>query len=195
MSRAQLEQDLWVLSHTGDTPGYFIEIGAFHPSELSNTCLLEEKGWRGACVEPRPHGDWSSRANTILLEHVITGDGRDVTFIDGDELGGIEEHVVHHASKVSQKPRIRLSSITPLEMLKRAEAPTTIEYMSLDTEGSELEILEHFPFDEYTVKMITVEHNYEEPKRTHIKKFLEARGYHRERPCRWDDFYILDVRR
>ena len=192
MSRAQLEQDLWVLKHTEDmTSGYFIDIGAFHPSELSNTCLLDERGWRGVCVEPRPHGDWTTRQNTTLLEHVITSDGRDVTFIDGDELGGIEEHVSHHASKVAHKPRISLPSITPTDMLKRAGAPATIDYLSLDTEGSELEILENFPFDSYTVKLITVEHNYEEPKRTQIKTFLEGKGYIREMPCRWDDFYVL----
>jgi hypothetical protein len=120
---------------------------------------------------------------------VVTCDGREVEFIKGDELGGIVEHVNSHRDKVADKERVRLTSMTPTQILERVEAPKTIEYMSIDVEGAELEILEAFPFDTYTVKLLTVEHNYEEPKRTQIRNFLRTKGMHHIAPNKWDDCY------
>ena len=53
--------------------------------------------------------------------------------------------------------------------------------MSLNVEGSELEVLKPFPFDKYTFGMLTVEHNGEEPKRTQIRKLLAKNGYQLEK--------------
>ena len=193
MSKAQLKQDLWVMDNSS-MPGYFLEIGAFHPENLSNTCFLEREGWHGVCVEPMPHGDWSTRPNTTLLQEVITSDGREVSFVNGNELGGIEEYISYysdHANKMKSKPRVKLTSITPRQLLEQVNAPHTIDYLSLDTEGSELEILTYFPFDDYTVRLITVEHNFEEPKRSQIRKLLENKGFVHDQACAWDDFYKL----
>ena len=188
-SRAQLNQDLWVLQNIRK-PGYFVEFGAFHPHTLSNTSLLEEHGWRGVSVDPFPAGDWTERPNTTLIKTVVTADGREVEFIKGDELGGIVEHVNSHRDKVADKERVRLPSMTPMQILEQVEAPTTIEYMSIDVEGAELEILEAFPFDAYTVKLLTVEHNYEEQKRTQIRNFLRTKDMHHIAPNKWDDCYV-----
>lgn len=194
MSKAQLKQDVWVLDNS-TRAGYFLEIGAFHPEDLSNTWLLEQKGWRGVAVEPMPNGDWTTRPNTTLIQEVITSDGRDVTFVSGNELGGIEEHISYHAKEVKDKPRVNLSSITPSQLLERVNAPRTIDYLSLDTEGSELEILSHFPFEEYTVRLITVEHNFEEPKRSQIRQLLERQGFVLDQERAWDDFYVRNTGR
>ncbi len=62
--------------------------------------------------------------------------------------------------------------------------------MSMDTEGSELEILNSFDFQKYTFGLIDVEHNYTEPKRSEIKKLLEANGYLYKGENNWDDMYV-----
>lgn len=47
-SYSQCKQDLYVLEKTNNkTNGYYIEIGAYHPTDISNTKLLEEIGWKG----------------------------------------------------------------------------------------------------------------------------------------------------
>ena len=51
------------------------------------------------------------------------------------------------------------------DLLKTHQAPREIDYMSIDTEGSELPILEAFDFARYDVKVMTVEHNFVEPAR------------------------------
>ena len=64
-----------------------------------------------------------------------------------------------------------------------------IEYLSLDTEGSEYEILKGFDFSKYTFGYIDVEHNFEEPTRTHIRNLLEENGYIYICENNWDDCY------
>jgi predicted transcriptional regulator len=61
--------------------------------------------------------------------------------------------------------------------------------MSLDTEGSELEILKSFDFKTYTIGLIDVEHNFVEPRRSEIRKLLLANGYEYIEENKWDDRY------
>jgi hypothetical protein len=62
--------------------------------------------------------------------------------------------------------------------------------MSLDTEGSELEILRPFDFGKYTFGLIHVEHNYVEPRRTEIRDLLVSNGYIYKGEKYWDDMYM-----
>ena len=63
-----------------------------------------------------------------------------------------------------------------------------IDYLSIDTEGSEYEILKTFDFDKYKVKIITCECNYT-PTRNKIYSLLSANGYQRKftKFSQWDD--------
>src|SRR5947209_5997811 len=56
MSYSQFGEDMilsW-LFRPKRSPGFYLDIGAYHPVALSNTYGLYCKGWRGICVEPRP---------------------------------------------------------------------------------------------------------------------------------------------
>jgi hypothetical protein len=86
---------------------------------------------------------------------------------------------------------VELTTTTLGDVLERAHAPRFIHFVSIDTEGSELEILEGLPFDQYTVGAFAIEHNGEHPKRQRIRTLLEARGYRFEREQLVDDWYVL----
>ncbi|WP_199925172.1 FkbM family methyltransferase [Neorhizobium sp. SOG26] len=76
-------------------------------------------------------------------------------------------------------------------MLRKYGAPRQIDYLSIDTEGSEFDILQAFDFGEYEFGIITCEHNYT-PQREKIHDLLVANGYVRvwEKVSRFDDWYI-----
>jgi FkbM family methyltransferase len=199
MSFSQLGQDLEVLNfYNNKEGGFFIEIGASDGIILSNTYLLETKyKWKGICCEPIPKNFKKlvqNRPNSICYSEAVYNDsGLSVTFDianDGDMLSGISKNIDKYRSVVdANKTIIDVQTISLLDVLDKANAPSFIEYMSLDTEGSEFEILKSFDFGRYIFGLIDVEHNYVEPRRTEIKNLLLSKGYIYKGENRWDDMY------
>ena len=78
------------------------------------------------------------------------------------------------------------------DLLKGHNAPKKIGYLSLDTEGSELAILKGFDFANYSIEIITVEHNYIPEVRSGIYELLTRNGFTRkhETVSAVDDWYV-----
>ena len=188
---SQLGQDRWVLDKKPDGGGFFLELGCYHPKDLSNTFALEQRGWRGVSIDPFPSGDWSIRPNTRLVPAAVTSHGRPIRFVKGNELGGDEEHLGVHSDKVSKCERVVIPSISTRDLIDEYEIPKKIDYLSIDVEGSEYDILRSFPFDLVSVDLITVEHNFEVNKRQKIRAFLESRGFEKvtDIDTKWDDWF------
>jgi hypothetical protein len=87
--------------------------------------------------------------------------------------------------------RYEVESISLMDLLKKYDAPPHIEYLSIDTEGSELAILSAFDFSQYSFSVITCEHNYT-ADRPRLHKLLTKNGYVRvlQDVSRFDDWYI-----
>ena len=84
-----------------------------------------------------------------------------------------------------------VNTISLDDLLKKYKAPKNIDYLSIDTEGSEYDILQSFDFDKYNIKIITCEHNYTE-FRSKIFQLLTTKGYKRvyQELSKHDDWYI-----
>jgi FkbM family methyltransferase len=200
MSYSQIGQDLRVVEfYNKKYGGYFIEVGANDGINLSNTYLLETKfGWKGICAEPIPSAFEKlvkNRPNSICCDKaVLNKSGEKLNFDIANEydlLSGISSYIdAHKASVDRNKTTIQVETISLTELLDSSNAPTFIEYMSLDTEGSEYDILKPFNFNKYTFGLIDVEHNYIEPRRTHIRELLESHGYIYVGENKWDDMYM-----
>src|SRR5580765_7141549 len=200
-SFAQLEQDIWVLNRTGfKRNGVFVEFGATDGVWLSNTYLLETAyGWSGVCAEPNPELFQKLKINRRcqVSDACIAGEtGQDVEFVLADIYGAITQYsgCDNHAEKrracMKAGRVIRLKTISLNDFLEAQQLPREIDYISVDTEGSELEILKSFPFHKWLVKLWTVEHNYL-PQREEIRALMLRNGY----SCtekEWDDCYALD---
>jgi hypothetical protein len=85
-SYSQYGQDLWVLGlfgqtdwgQTADAPLFFLDIGAFHGLEISNTFVLETRGWHGICVDPMPMKQsflqrtaWGGKGRHVLVRAAV----------------------------------------------------------------------------------------------------------------------------
>jgi hypothetical protein len=84
-----------------------------------------------------------------------------------------------------------VTSISLTELLDQNGSPRQVDYMSIDTEGSEYEILSAFDFDKYEVRILTVEHNFQ-PAREEILQLLTSKGYERRfvHLSQVDDWYV-----
>ncbi len=187
-STAQLLQDLLVVYFTkAKKSGYFVEFGATDGISLSNTKQLEATlDWRG--ILRNCHIDTRcvySRSNEIV---------RFRNTYEAPALAGIEENLLPDDNReLREKFSIdEVPTVSLMDLLATYKAPNSIDYLSVDTEGSELEILRAFDFSAYRISLITVEHNFIDDQRNKLKALLEGNGFVRvfERVSRWDDWYL-----
>jgi hypothetical protein len=82
--------------------------------------------------------------------------------------------------------------VTLHDLLVQHDAPYEIGYLSIDTEGSELDILQAFDFKSRRIHVITVEHNYQDDMRSGLYRLLSRNGFKRvcEDISGWDDWYV-----
>lgn len=201
-SSSQLGQDLWVLEQCGyKRDGFFVEFGATDGVLLSNTFLLEKEfHWRGICAEPNPKlfEELKKNRRCIVSRACIAGlTGDEVDFIFADAYGGFAKYAMDdmHAGKraayAAAGETARLKCISLDDFLNENNAPRDIDYLSVDTEGSEFEILSSFRIRDWNIRLITVEHNYS-PQRERIRALLCGAGY-RFHEHEWDDWYVSEA--
>mgnify|MGYP000421488838 CR=1 FL=1 len=203
-SKSQLGQDLFVLSELGfKKNGFFVEFGATNGIDLSNTYLMEKKfEWNGILAEPAKL--WQSelklnRSSSIELDCVWETTGNKLLFNevnDGFRKGGLStidsfSNYDNHRKARKSANKYEVNTISLSDMLKKHNAPKNIDYLSIDTEGSEFVILNNFDFNEYDIKIITCEHN-NTPMREKIFDLLSANGYVRKYTefSLFDDWYV-----
>ena len=198
-SVSQLGQDLWVLDQVNHkTGGFFVEFGATDGVLLSNTYLLEtEFTWTGLLAEPNPKLFEKLRQNrkcTLSSDCIMGKSGLDVSFVLADVYGGVLEFAVgdSHEDKrgayIADGNVIKLRTISLHDFLEKHQAPRQIDYISIDTEGSEFDILSTFPFERWDVRCFTVEHNFT-ARRKDIRLLMERHGY-RCVEVKFDDWFV-----
>lgn len=187
---SEIGQDKWVIfkMFPGVRDGFFLDVGSGHGTIGSNTKALEELGWKGLCVDPFPT---HMEGRTCVIEKAVVSSsaGQLVKFHTHSGLGGIADTLGKWKEEAAKSPAVELTTTTLGELLDRNHAPSYIHFLSLDIEGAELEALKGVPFDKYRFGAMAIEHNEEEPKRSDLIKFLEAKGYRRVHTFKQDDFF------
>ena len=184
-SKSQLLQDLFVLEKLNfKTNGFFVEFGATNGKDLSNTWLLEKNfSWSGVLAEPGKnwHRELSeNRKSYISTKCVWKSSGETINFNqtiypEFSTIGSLTNFDGMEKSRQSQESYL-VETISLQKLLDDARAPKFIDYLSIDTEGSEYEILESFDFSTYQFAILTVEHNHNSNE-IKIDELLLRAGY------------------
>jgi len=201
LSKSQLKQDLFVLWETNfKKEGYFVEFGATNGIDLSNTYLLEtEFSWKGILAEPAivwRESLYENRPNAAIETLCVWKDSTStLTFNETDDpkLSTVDifsDKDAHRDTRQDGK-KYEVQTISLNDLLKKHKSPRYIDYLSIDTEGSEFEILKEFDFNYYNIQIITVEHNFSQ-QRELIFKLLTSNSFKRvnEDISNFDDWYI-----
>eukprot|EP00472_Partenskyella_glossopodia_P013725 CAMPEP_0197519776 /NCGR_PEP_ID=MMETSP1318-20131121/5056_1 /TAXON_ID=552666 /ORGANISM="Partenskyella glossopodia, Strain RCC365" /LENGTH=240 /DNA_ID=CAMNT_0043070949 /DNA_START=429 /DNA_END=1151 /DNA_ORIENTATION=- len=174
------------------TPGVYLEIGSYHPMELSQTAFFDLcLGWSGICVEPDPpkFKEWDAsiakgerscnlykhclldKNATVCMSRSGVGEGGTSVNMNGKCDGAPEatcvtlEHMVE-----TQQAKSRVNKAVSV----RAQDKQTIHFASLDVEGKEIEVMRCFPFHKYDIWMWILETNRAEVK---LDWFMMNKGY------------------
>jgi FkbM family methyltransferase len=201
-AKSQLGQDVLALAVTGlEDKGFFVEFGATDGLSLSNTFLLEKEfGWTGILCEPARiwHKDLIRNRSCLIDIRCVSShsnllvdfaEARDAEYSTISEFRDQDRHL--DARKGSSVYEVKTVSLR--DLLRTHNAPAKINFLSIDTEGSEYLILEDFDFTEYKFDLICVEHNYTLNQQK-IFTLLTANGYKRihSELSQWDDWYVAE---
>lgn len=200
-SKAQNLQDILVLAATRmKRRGFFVEFGATNGVDLSNTHLLEKHfGWTGILAEPAKvwWEDLQHNRDCFIDNACVWAEsGKQATFRQTEiaELSTLSEFRQHDFNADARMDGLeyQVQTISLNDLLAKYGAPKLIDFLSVDTEGSELDIFKAFDFGSYRFKIVICEHNYT-PQREEIFDLLTSNGYERtlEDIAGWDDWYVL----
>lgn len=182
--------------------GFFVDVGAHDGKSISSTYFLEsELRWSGICIEPlerRFDELVVNRPNSICLNKAVYTKNGTVKFLDitgyPEMLSGIEEeyneqHKYRIVNEIKQQgggaSLVEVSCVTLNSVFEDYDVQT-IDYLKIDTEGSELAILQSIDFSKYDIKCIDVENNYN----TDFKTFFEEKGYKLLIKNKIDEVYV-----
>jgi FkbM family methyltransferase len=191
--RSQCFQDVsldhWAFG--GKTGGVFLDVGAHDGITLSNSWFFETvRGWRGLCLEPNPdvYARLAANRKAVALNCGASASAGTLPFLKlsgySEMLSGfLDTYDPEHRKRIAREMQEQGGSaevITvetrPLAAVAAEHNISEIDYLSVDTEGSEYAILEAVDFGRLFVHAVTVECNYDS-ERARMIAMLSGRGF------------------
>jgi FkbM family methyltransferase len=174
---SQALQDMFLDKHIfkGKENGFFIDIGAYDGKTFSNTLFFEKyRNWNGICIEPVPaiYEKLTKVRNTTCLNVCLSDKKGKVEFVwvDGQSemLSGVKSNYdTRHLNRIEKETKGTDTKIRHIEVdsiifrdLESYISTNIIDYLSIDVEGSELDVLKAINFQKYEINAITIEDNY-----------------------------------
>ncbi len=194
---SHIGQDRWVAEvYDQKQNGYFLDFGALDGILTSNTYTLEKDlGWTGIVVEANPtsYPDVCRNRTSITINAALWSKSREqLEMLDAHGLSSAIQHqdndTLGDLRRSITKRHFSIDTINPTELLERHQAPELIEYLSLDIEGAEMEVLRSFDFKRFKPGLMTIEHSEVPAKQNEMRAFLEPLGY-KVIQRHYDDWY------
>ena len=165
--------------------GFYVDVGAFHPTLFSNTYFFYLNGWQGINIEARPGSKAlfdKVRPRDVNLEVGISGEHGTMTYyfiaedspmnsFSADFLRQIE--MLDHVSKEIAIPTIPLADV----LAQHVPNGQAIDFMNVDVEGRDFEVLESNDWKRFRPRIIVVEDEGLNPGESKIVQMMRSHGY------------------
>jgi FkbM family methyltransferase len=202
-SKSQIFQDLFVLNELGfKRNGYFVDIGASDGKTLSNTFLLEKDySWKGILVEPNKY--WHqflerNRTSIISTFALYSSSNLEMEFINSiyPELSHIQttaNQINVNREMFSESYLVKTISLE--DLLDSFVSPLIIDYLSIDIEGLEYEVLSQISLSKYHFNVITCEHNNNLESKNKLDSLFLSNGFDIKFPedSKFDSWYVNQI--
>ena len=190
--KSQLYQDMFASFIIGDKfEKTFFEFGATNGIDLSNSYTLERYlNWKGALSEPSPQWHDELKKNrpytNIISECIWSESNKELNFFVSDVgvLSSLENFKEsdkismpgNTQARIKNGKNIIVKTISLNDVIEKQFNSKSPSYISIDTEGSEYEILKNFNFKKYKPLVFTIEHNFTELQ-LKIDKLMYSNNY------------------
>lgn len=182
-SFSQHGEDRFILEYFNGKPGTYVDVGANYPVKISNTYLLYRNGWTGLTVEPIPRLSRRHRALRPRDAHANCAVGStpgQLAFFEMNNSGlstfdrDRKEKMLAEGVKLVKEHVIEIRPLA--QLIDEKLAGRSIEFLSVDTEGFDQQVLESNDWKRHRPKLVTFE-SQEEGGDDQIVPMLEGHGY------------------
>ncbi len=186
----KIESELTREFFAGVAKGYFVEVGANDPRIGSQTWGFEQAGWNGVLVEPQPdlaavlRRGRRARVFAVACSSPANA-GRVLPFYLAGWMSALDRQRM--APGVTPQDVIEVPVMTLDQILREALAPDRIDFLSIDVEGHELEVLEGFDFARWRPRLILVE---DQVGNLAKLRFMRRAGYRLIRHSQFNGWYV-----
>jgi FkbM family methyltransferase len=157
--------------------GFFVEVGANDPERWSQTFHLERLGWTGVLIEPQPDLAAQLRERRSAQVYAVA--------CSAPENAGTSMTLYMAGGHSSFDPMLKVASVRPHgtvdvplrtldSILAEAGAPSPIDFLAVDVEGHEIEVLRGFDFSRWRPRLVFLEDHVDDLR---LHRFMQARGY------------------
>lgn len=165
LSYAQHFEDVYLMrcfrEHQG---GFYIDVGAGHPVIDNVSFAFYLKGWHGITVEPNPalaRLSRSVRPRDIGAETLVGSAPGQAKFFLVDDFHGLSTTIGENARAASenygkQSEEMTLP-VTTLAALCAQHQPKAIDFLKIDVEGAEKDVLEGADWKTYRPRVVVIE--------------------------------------
>ena len=150
---------------TKASPGFYVDIGAHHPFRFSNTYLFYRQGWKGLAVDPAPgfaRQYRKCRPRDIVIEAGVGNTDSSMTYYQFDEPA--LNTFSPEEAKLKNNPPYRLIGTSQVQIKRLSSlldqhlpCDQMIDFMTIDAEGFECEILLSNNWEKYRPTILLVE--------------------------------------
>ena len=148
------------------TPGFYVDVGAHHPSRFSNTYKFYQEGWRGINIDPIP-GVMESfakiRPRDINLEVAIAGESGSLTYymFNDSALNTLDplvakKHDGPNGYNIIKTKEIRTRPLGDV-LSEYMPAGQIIDFLTVDVEGMDMEVLRSNDWSRFKPEVVLAE--------------------------------------
>jgi FkbM family methyltransferase len=166
--------------------GFYVDVGAHHPSRFSNTALLYRRGWRGINIEPCQEAIAlfeRERKDDVNLCLAVAGQAGEMEYEIYAGRGTFNRLAdasidVAGAAGIGPPAARRRVRTEALGTILGQHVPTgkNVDFLNVDCEGMDLAVLESNDWQRFLPRVIAVE-DWQDDAESEIRKFMQARGY------------------
>ena len=175
---------------SGARSGFFVEVGANRPQQESQTWHLEQLGWRGVLVEPQPDlAEELSRMRRARVFAVACSSpqnaGRRMRLHVAGALSALDRDRMAPGAQPARLIEVPVRVLD--DILLEARAPEQFDFLSIDVEGHELEVLSGFDLARWRPRLLLIEDHVGNLKR---HRYLKKSGYRLVRRFENNGWYV-----